>query len=109
MGGVNMWRGDKLKRVASAADGLIEVCSVSGANHLGRIKAGVQSASHLAQGSSVRITPLDTVAAGQSVFVQVDGEPEKRELPFVIEVSVARRAKMLQGPVTGAPCCDICC
>ncbi|KNC52303.1 uncharacterized protein AMSG_01133 [Thecamonas trahens ATCC 50062] len=87
-GGINLWR-DKV-RPSSFSDGKLEVLAVTSSAHLGRIQAGVGSATKLAQASSLEIRWLDDTAHP----VQIDGEPWLQQ-PAIIHITHRNQAPIL--------------
>ncbi|XP_059317403.1 diacylglycerol kinase 2 [Lycium ferocissimum] len=73
MGGVDLWQNDFEHdddfNDQSMHDKILEVVSVSGAWHLGKLQVGLSQARRLAQGGTVRIH------ASSPFPVQIDGEP----------------------------------
>ncbi|CAK7354632.1 unnamed protein product [Dovyalis caffra] len=73
MGGVDLWQNDYEHdddfSLQSMHDKMLEVVSVCGAWHLGKLQVGLSQARRLAQGKAIRIH------ASSSFPVQIDGEP----------------------------------
>lgn len=73
MGGVDLWQNDYEHdddfSLQSMQDKMLEVVSVRGAWHLGKLQVGLSQAMRLAQGKVIRIH------ASSSFPVQIDGEP----------------------------------
>ncbi|KAI3876937.1 hypothetical protein MKX03_032482 [Papaver bracteatum] len=93
MGGVDLWQNedetDDNFDPQSMHDKMLEVVSISGMWHLGKLQVGLSRAKRLAQGQSIKIhicVPLP---------VQVDGEPWLQE-PCTLTVSHHGQAFMLK-------------
>ncbi|KAJ4959736.1 hypothetical protein NE237_019646 [Protea cynaroides] len=93
MGGVDLWQNEDESYdnfdPQSMHDKVLEVVSVSGAWHLGKLQVGLSRARRLAQGQSIRIQLFAPFP------VQVDGEPWFQE-PCTLAISHHGQAFMLK-------------
>ncbi|CAA3023196.1 diacylglycerol kinase 1-like [Olea europaea subsp. europaea] len=93
MGGVDLWQNEDESYdnydPQSMHDRVLEVVSISGTWHLGKLQVGLSQACRLAQGQSIKIKLL----AG--LPVQVDGEPWFQE-PCILTISHYGQAFMLK-------------
>ncbi|KAF3551522.1 hypothetical protein DY000_02000343, partial [Brassica cretica] len=93
MGGVDLWQNEDETYEnfdpQSIHDKVVEVVSISGTWHLGKLQVGLSQARRLAQGQSVKIqlcAPLP---------VQIDGEPWSQQ-PCTLTISHHGQAFMLK-------------
>ncbi|KAI4319161.1 hypothetical protein MLD38_032794 [Melastoma candidum] len=93
MGGVDLWHneddGNDYFDSQSMHDKVLEVVSISGAWHLGKLQVGLSRAARLAQGQSIKIQLLAPLP------VQIDGEPWFQE-PCTLTISHHGQAFMLK-------------
>ncbi|KAK7358765.1 hypothetical protein VNO77_00704 [Canavalia gladiata] len=93
MGGVDLWQNDRERdddfSLQSMHDKMLEVVSVCGAWHLGKLQVGLSQARRLAQGKVIKIH-------SSSPFpVQIDGEPFILQ-PGYLEITHRGQAFMLR-------------
>jgi diacylglycerol kinase (ATP) len=74
--------------VPSFQDGLLEVCAIRGAHHMGAITVGLSKSLKIGQGKSLM------VHLKYKTPIQVDGEPWLEE-PSTIKVSFLNHASMM--------------
>ncbi|XP_050223080.1 diacylglycerol kinase 1 [Mercurialis annua] len=93
MGGVDLWQNEDESLdnfdPQSMHDKLLEVVSISGTWHLGKLQVGLSRARRLAQGQSIKIQLLAPLP------VQIDGEPWSQQ-PCTLVVSHHGQAFMLK-------------
>ncbi|XP_077215023.1 diacylglycerol kinase 1-like isoform X2 [Tasmannia lanceolata] len=93
MGGVDLWQNEDENYdnfdPQSMHDKILEVVSISGAWHLGKLQVGLSRARRLAQGQSIKIQLF------VGLPVQVDGEPWFQE-PCILGISHHGQAFMLR-------------
>ncbi|KAL2935472.1 Diacylglycerol kinase 1 [Bienertia sinuspersici] len=93
MGGVDLWHNEDENfgnfDPQSMHDKVLEVVSVSGTWHLGKLQVGLSRAQRLAQGQTVKIQLFAPLP------VQIDGEPWQQE-PCILHISHHGQAFMLK-------------
>lgn len=93
MGGVDLWQNDDDNQdnfdPQSMHDKLLEVVSISGTWHLGKLQVGLSKARRLAQGQSIKIHLFERLP------VQIDGEPWSQQ-PCTLSISHHGQAFMLK-------------
>ncbi|KAK6925084.1 Diacylglycerol kinase, accessory domain [Dillenia turbinata] len=93
MAGVDLWQNDDETYdnfdPQSMHDKILEVVSISGTWHLGKLQVGLSRAQRLAQGQSIKIQLFAALP------VQVDGEPWF-QLPCTLSISLHSQAFMLR-------------
>ncbi|KAF8005717.1 hypothetical protein BT93_K0104 [Corymbia citriodora subsp. variegata] len=93
MGGVDLWQNEEEANdnfdPQSMHDKILEVVSISGAWHLGKLQVGLSRAQRLAQGQSIKIQLLAALP------VQIDGEPWFQQ-PCTLAISHHGQAFMLK-------------
>nr|XP_043618316.1 diacylglycerol kinase 1-like [Erigeron canadensis] len=98
MGGVDLWQNENERNdnfnPQSMHDKMLEVVSISGTWHLGKLQVGLSRARRLAQGKTIRIQLLAPLP------VQVDGEPWLQS-PCTLSISHHGQAFMLRRTVEG--------
>lgn len=93
MGGVDLWQNEEEANdnfdPQSMHDKILEVVSISGTWHLGKLQVGLSRAQRLAQGQSIKIQLLAALP------VQIDGEPWLQQ-PCTLAISHHGQAFMLK-------------
>ncbi|XP_061971010.1 diacylglycerol kinase 2-like [Populus nigra] len=93
MGGVDLWQNDYEHdddfSLQSMQDKMLEVVSVCGAWHLGKLQVGLSQATRLAQGKAIKIH------ASSAFPVQIDGEPFIHQ-PGCLEITHDEQVFMLR-------------
>ncbi|GAV57506.1 LOW QUALITY PROTEIN: C1_1 domain-containing protein/DAGK_acc domain-containing protein/DAGK_cat domain-containing protein, partial [Cephalotus follicularis] len=93
MGGVDLWQNEEETNdnfePQSMHDKILEVVSISGTWHLGKLQVGLSRARRLAQGQSIRIQLFAAFP------VQIDGEPWSQQ-PCTLAISHHGQAFMLK-------------